>query len=550
MNRDASTAPEALRRVADEHPDLLAVVDEVDSWTYAELEGLVTTVAANLHGMGVRRGDRVALWAPNSSRWICVAFAVYSLGAQLVPLNTRYRGHEAWSIIERARPRILFVDDGFLDAGYIDLLIAAANSAGAGSGDGWPDPLEAIADIGIDAAVPDCTGSDVRQSHGGRALLTWADLVRVPTVEDTLHARACSATVSPDDVMQVMFTSGTTGRPKGVLHEHGQVLRLYHDYTRGLGLRPADRYLAINPFFHGFGLFGAMLTCVIARATIFPVARFDAARALDLIERERITGVPGPPTLYSTLLDEQRRVARDLSSLRTAVTGSTVIPHELVRRMRAELGFEDIITAYGMTECCGCATMCLPNDPDEVIEHTSGRPMPGVELQVSPIGGPDQAGEIQIRGFNVAKRYLDEGGGSVPVADTDGWLHTGDIGYLDERGNLHITDRIGDMFIVGGFNVYPAEIEQHLTQHPAVSEAAVFGVADERLGEVAYAAVVLRHGAAIDIDGLREHCEGGLANFKVPRRLEILSTLPRASTGKVDKAVLAQMMTSEDSAQT
>jgi HIP---CoA ligase len=489
------TVPAVLRRAAAEHGDIEALVDGAARITYRTLLPEVERVAAALLSRGLRPGDRVAVWASNSARWALAALACFHVGLTLVPVSTRYRGGEAHDLLARGRVRALFVEDRDL----LGMLRAEPPLPG----------LETV--VTVAGAAPDA--------------LTWEQLLADAAPGDPV-------TVTPDTVLQIMFTSGTTGRPKGVPHTHGQVVRLYDRYSRGLGLRAGDRYLLVNPFFHSFGLLAGVLSCVLRGATALPVRRFDPAAALELVERERVTGIPGPPTLYATLMNDPTRPARDLSSLRLAVTGASVIPSELVRRMRTDLGFTDVLTAYGLTEATGAVTMCRIGDPDEVVEATSGRAIDGVEVAVGPTG------EILVRGFNVMSGYVDDPAATAAAVDPDGWLHTGDVGSLDAAGNLTITDRIGDMFIVGGFNAYPAEIEQLLTRHPAVSEAAVVGVPDDRLGEVGRAFVVARRGCDPTEAELIGWCRDRLAGFKVPRTVRFLPELPRTASGKVAKAGL------------
>jgi acyl-CoA synthetase (AMP-forming)/AMP-acid ligase II len=265
-----------------------------------------------------------------------------------------------------------------------------------------------------------------------------------------------------------------------------------------------------------------------------PLKVFDVDAVLRTITAERIDVVPGPPTLYSSLLEHPDRGA--LPSLRLAVTGAAVVPTALIARMRAELGFREVITAYGLTECGGLATACRPGDPDEVISLTSGRAVAGVEVRV--LAETDQPGEVLIRGYGVMRGYWDDPAATAEAIDPDGWLHTGDIGVLDTAGNLRITDRLKDMYVVGGFNAYPAEIEQVLVRHDGVSEAAVIGVPDERMGEVGKAFVVPRTGAAVTPDELVAWCREKLANYKVPRAVQLVDALPKNATGKVTKDVL------------
>ncbi|MGI5132277.1 FadD3 family acyl-CoA ligase [Pseudonocardia sp. CA-107938] len=510
---DAETVPAMLRQAAAHHGTLEAIVDGGERLTYAELLVEVEQVAAALLAGGLNPGDTVAVWAPNSTRWALAALGCMYVGIAIVPVNTRYRGEEAHHVLERSGAAAVFLEDGFLEQDYSGMLAAA----------GALPRLRTVVTLG-----------DPRP--GGP--IGWSEFRAAAPAGAALVAPAVDA-VGPDTRLDVMFTSGTTGRPKGVPHTHGQVVRLYTEYTANLGLRAADRYLIVNPFFHSFGLLAGLLSCLIRGATALPVRRLDTAAVLDLVERERVTGVPGPPTLYASLLNDPTLPGRDLSALRLAVTGAAVIPTELIRRMRADLGFRDILTAYGLTESTGVVTMCRLGDPDEVVEVTSGSAVADVQIRIAPLAGADGAGEILVRGYNVMAGYLDDPQATAAAIDEEGWLHTGDVGRLDDAGNLHITGRLGDMFIVGGFNVAPAEVEQLLCRHPAVSEAAVIGVPDERLGEVGCAFVVLRQGAALgSTDELIAWCRDKLANFKVPRAVVVLPELPRAATGKVAKAQL------------
>ncbi len=312
---------------------------------------------------------------------------------------------------------------------------------------------------------------------------------------------------------------------------HGQTLRMYLTWSELAGLREGDRYLIVNPFFHTFGYKAGVLDCLLRGATMVPQAVFDVDALLELVARHRITVLPGPPALYSAILAHPDRDRYDLSSLRVAVTGAAVVPVALIERMRSELTFQTVLTAYGLTESCGTVTMCRPGDDPVTVATTSGRAVPGVEVRVAP-----DTGEVLVRGYNVMRGYFEDEAATRSTVDAEGWLHTGDVGVLDERGYLRITDRLKDMYIVGGFNTYPAEIEQVLARHPAVAEAAVVGVPDERLGEVGRAFVVPRTG--VDAAELIRYCREHLANYKVPRSVVFLDALPRNAGGKVLKGEL------------
>jgi acyl-CoA synthetase (AMP-forming)/AMP-acid ligase II len=325
---------------------------------------------------------------------------------------------------------------------------------------------------------------------------------------------------------------------------HSQTLRTFATWAEVVGLRAGDRYLIVNPFFHTFGYKAGILACLMAGATIVPEPVFDVDVVLHRIAEERITVLPGPPTIFQSILDHPHRDAVDLASLRLVVTGAAVVPVELVEGLWADLGIETVLTAYGLTEATGTVTMCRRGDSAEVISATSGRAIPDVEVRVVDADGAEapvgEAGEIVVRGYNVMSGYLDDPEATAEAIDGDGWLHTGDVGRLDDAGNLAITDRLKDMYVSGGFNVYPAEVEAVLRRHPGVAQVAVVGVPDRRMGEVGLAVVVPAPGAdaAATATELAAFAGDRLANFKVPRRVEVLDALPTNASGKVLKREL------------
>jgi len=353
--------------------------------------------------------------------------------------------------------------------------------------------------------------------------------------------------VKPDDVSDLIFTSGTTGKPKGVKTSHAQNLRVFEVWSDLVGLRREDRYLIVNPFFHSFGYKAGWLAALIRGATILPMAVFDAEEIMKRIGKERISVLPGPPTLYQSILASPNFGKYDLSCLRLAVTGAAAIPVSLIHRMRDELHFKTVLTAYGLTETCGVVTMCREGDDPELIANTSGRAISDVEVRCVndkneevPSGTP---GEIVVRGYNVMQGYFENPKATEETIDADGWLHTGDVGVMDAEGYLRITDRIKDMFIVGGFNVYPVEIEHAILTYPGVAQVAVIGLPDERMGEVAAACLVAAAGKTIIKEDFLAWCKQNMANYKVPKRVEIMSALPMNATGKVQKFVLRDQLT-------
>lgn len=514
-----ASIPALVLRAAELHGPAAALEDGQQRISYADLPAHMLQVARAVTAAGIVKGDRVVLWAPNSIEWVLLALGLQAAGAVLVPLNTRMKGNEAADIVARSGARLAFVQGSFLGTDYPAMLAAHR-----------PASLERLVVIGTEPS-----------DSGDQRL---EDFLAMGSSIPLEQARSRALAVEASDLSDLLFTSGTTGKSKGVMCAHGQSLRAFNEYVRIIGLVPGDRYLVVNPFFHSFGYKAGWLTCLLGGATILPQSVFDADEVFRRVAEERITILPGPPTLYLSMLDHPRLGSTDLSSLRVAVTGASTIPPVLIQRIRDELGCSVVTTAYGLTECGGLATICDPQDSAEVIAATSGRPIPGTELaildaqgQPLPVG---QNGEICLRGFHVMQGYFADPDGSAEAIDADDWLHTGDIGSLDEQGNLRITGRLKDMFIVGGFNCYPAEIETVLSEHPAIAQVAVLGVPDERMGEVGCACVVLRQGESLDAAALITWSREHMANYKVPRRVVFFEALPTNASNKVDKLILAR----------
>jgi HIP---CoA ligase len=489
--------------------------------SFPDLAARIEDTARAFIAAGLQAGDRVGLWAPNSAEWVFAALGAIGAGGVLVPLNTRFKGVEAAYVLERSGARFLCTVTGFLDTDYVAMLREA----------GVPATLEQI--VVLQGEAPDGTTA-------------FADFVARAGEISVEDARARADAVQPNDVSDIIFTSGTTGKPKGAMTTHAQTLRTFDAWADMVGLERGDRYLVVNPFFHTFGYKAGIIASFIEGATIVPEPVFDVPAVLAHIAAERITVVPGPPTLYLSILDHPDRAGHDLSSLRLAVTGAAAVPVEMIRRMREELTFRTIVTAYGLTESCGTVSICRPDDDPETISHTSGRAIDGVEVRIVDDDGNEvprgDAGEIVVRGFNVMVGYFEDEAATREAIDADGWLHTGDIGVMDERGYLQITDRKKDMFIVGGFNVYPAEVENAILAHPDVAQVAVVSAPDPRMGEVGVAFVVPRAGASVDADELLAWCAPRMANYKVPRRAVVVDALPVNASGKVLKYELREQV--------
>ena len=510
--RAGASIASRVEEVVTTHGDRIAVVSQGEQITYAELGERADRFAAGLAAAGIAVGDRVAIWAPNSAEWIVAVLGLFRSGAVLVPINTRFKGAEAADILERSHARALITVTDFLDANPLDLLIGA-------------DLPDLATTIVLAGPVPD-------------GALSYEAVLASGTDADRAEVQRRVASLTGDDPSDILFTSGTTGKPKGVVQTQARTLLVASDWTVMTGLTAGDRYLMVNPYFHMFGLKAGILAAVLAGATMYPEPVFDVDRVLRTVAAEQITVLPGAPTIYQSILDHPDRDSFDLSSLRIAVTGAADIPVSLIERIFAELPFELVVTGYGLTEGGTAAGTRLGDDP-ETIATTVGRPRPGFELRIVDGEGHDlpngEAGEVWLRGGSVMSHYLDDPEATAEALDTDGWLRTGDLGVVDDAGNLRIVGRSKDMFIVGGFNAYPAEIENLLLGHPGIAEVAVIGIPDERLGEVGMAFVVPAPGVPVDGDEVVAWARDNMANYKAPRRVEVVEALPRNATGKVVK---------------
>ena len=495
--------------------DREALVDGDRRWSFSEVVKAVESAARSFIALGLQHGDRLAIWAPNSAEWIFSALGAQIVGGVLVPINTRFKGSEAAYVLNHSGAKFLLCDNKFLGQNYAQELRDSRIALPS---------LEHVIDFS-GATDAQCT--------------PWQDFLAqghsVPLAE--VHER--ERKIMPSDLCDIIFTSGTTGKPKGVMSRHDQTIRVFTEWSSIVGLSESDRYLIVNPFFHTFGYKAGFLACLLSGATMIPVPMFDVPTVLKIVNQEKITALPGPPTLYLSILNHPERNNFDLSSLRLAVTGSAAVPVEMIRRMRQELTFTVILTAYGLTESTGTITMCRADDDPLTISTTSGRAISDVEVRVVDKNNLEvargTAGEIICRGYNVMPGYFENPEATAQAIDTDGFLHTGDIGIMDANGYLAITDRIKDMFIVGGFNAYPAEIENTLLTHPSIAQVAVVGQPDDRLGEVGHAFVVLRTEQTVSEQELIEWSRQCMANYKVPRHITFVDLLPLNASGKVLK---------------
>jgi fatty-acyl-CoA synthase len=507
-----------LRRTIAAHGDNDAVVARHQGirWSYAELGERVDRLSAGLLALGLEPGDRVGLWSPNYAEWTLLQFATANIGAILVNINPAYRTHELAYALDQSQCRMLFAAPSFKGSDYMEMVDQI---------DGHVDALE-------------------------RAVFFWEDdwdeLVAGAgrITSDAVAARA--ATLSPDDPINIQYTSGTTGFPKGATLTHRNILNNGYFVARLQGFTSAERLCIPVPFYHCFGMVMANLGCSTHGATmVIPSDAFDAERVLETVEAERCTALYGVPTMFIAELGHPDFERYDLSSLRTGVMAGSPCPVEVMKACVDRMHMADVTICYGMTETSPVSTQTLPDDSLHHRTATVGRAHPHVEIRVADPDSGDTlprgaTGEFCTRGYSVMEGYWDDPERTAEAIDADGWMHTGDLAVMAEDGYVNIVGRIKDMVIRGGENIYPREVEEFLYTHPAVADVQVIGVPDPRYGEELMAWVKLRPGASADEDELRRFCRGTIAHYKVPRYVRFVDEFPMTVTGKVQKFLMRE----------
>ena len=512
--------------------------------SYTELGRLVGEAAAGLLALGVRRGDHVAIWATNRLQWVITQFAAARLGAVLVNINPAYRSSELDYVLRQSDTKLLLLIDRFKGSDYVGMLHEVCpelGSAAVGSLQSERLPkLETVVFLGDDAPP---------------GMISWNEMLERGQQISLEQLDECSASLEPADPINIQYTSGTTGFPKGAVLTHRSLL--LNAYYTGLCQRlgDEDRICIPVPFYHCFGcVLGTLSAVVHGAAMIVPAEHFDPGKTLEAIERYRATSIYGVPTMFIAQLEHSSYPRRDLSSLRSGIMAGSPCPIELMRRVTAEMGARELTIAYGLTEFSPVITQTRPEDPIEKRVETVGRPLPGVAVRISdPASGralpPGQPGELWARGHGIMAGYYRMPEQSATAIDSDGWLHTGDLAVETEDGYYRITGRIKDMVIRGGENIYPREVEEFLYTHPKIEDAQVIGVPDPRYGEELAVWVKLKAGQSATEQEVREFCRGKIAHYKVPRYVKFVSSFPMTVTGKIQKFRMRELMIEEISSQ-
>ena len=520
------TIGQAIDQARRQWPDELALVSRHQSirWTWNELGEEVDRVACGFIALGVTAGDRVAIWAPNCAEWTVVQFATAKIGAILVTINPAYRLAELDYALNKAGCSVLVAAASFRGSNYLDMV----RELGA---DKLPR-LRSTVSLGV-------------EEH--RGFLPWAQL-RAP-IDPVLLAGAAVG-LDPNQPINIQFTSGTTGFPKGATLTHRNILNNGYFASRTLKLTSADRICVPVPLYHCFGMvLGNLAAVTSGAAMVYPAEAFDPRHTLEAVQAEGCTALYGVPTMFIAMLSEPDLDTFQFSTLRTGIMAGSPCPVATMRGVIDRLNMREVTIAYGMTETSPLTTQTATDDPIEERVSTVGRVHPHAEAKIVAIHGTTlplgQQGEYCARGYAVMPGYWDDPDRTAEAIDSDGWMHSGDLGTMDGQGFVRITGRLKDMVIRGGENIYPREIEEFLYGHPAIEDVTVVGVPDARMGEELCAWVRLRPGMEIDEESLRDFCRGQIAHFKIPRHIRFVTEFPTTVTGKIQKFIIRDRMIAE-----
>jgi fatty-acyl-CoA synthase len=526
------TIGQALERTAREHPtrEALVVRHQDIRWNYAEYLREVDRLATGLLALGVEPGDRVGIWSPNRVEWCLTQFATARIGAIMVCINPAYRVHELEYVLNKVQCRVLITAESFKTSEYLAMLQQLApelSEASAGSqlrSQKLPR-LEIVIRMGEEAS---------------EGMLNFSEVCQLGGTEEQRRLAQIGANLAPDDAINIQFTSGTTGNPKGATLSHRNILNNGKVVGDGMLLSENDRLCIPVPLYHCFGMVMGNLACIThASAAVFPDEAFDPITTLETVEKEACTALHGVPTMFIAQLDHPEFSRFNLSSLRTGIMAGAPCPIEVMNKVIGAMHMQDILIAYGQTELSPVNHMTTVDDPVEKRVATVGRPGPHLQVRITdqdnqlvPLG---ERGEICTRGYSVMKGYWDDPEQTAQTIDSDGWLHSGDLGVMDEDGFVEVVGRIKDMIIRGGENIYPRELEEFFYTHPAIQEVQVFGVPDEKYGEQVCAWIKLHDKAVLDAAGVKEFCRDRIAHFKVPALIRFVDEYPMTVTGKIQK---------------
>ncbi len=526
-----------LDHMAGRFPDNEALVypDRGLRYTYREFNEVCRQTAKGLLHMGVKKGDHISIWATNVPEWVILQFATAKIGAVLVTINTSYKSAELEYILHQSDSSALFLVKGFKDTDYPETLYSVA-----------PEARSAVAGEVVSEKLPRLRKVFFIGSPTPAGMINFSDILRTGKDVPDSELFEAEKDLSPREVINMQYTSGTTGFPKGVTLTHFNVINNGFNIGECMNFTDKDRLCIPVPFFHCFGCVLGVMACVTHGTTMVPVETFDPLTVLRTLEKERCTAVHGVPTMFIAALEHPEFEKFDLSTLRTGIMAGSPCPIEVMRRVVREMSMSEITIAYGQTESSPVITQTRTADPLELRVCTVGRALPDVEVKIIDIETgailpPGKQGELCTRGYLVMKGYYNMPEETAKVIDKDGWLHTGDLAVMDENGYCKITGRIKNMIIRGGENIYPREIEEFLYSHPKISDVQVYGVPDRKYGEQVMAAVKLKPGIKMTEEEVTEFCRGRIANYKVPKYVKFVDSYPMTASGKIQKFKLREM---------
>jgi fatty-acyl-CoA synthase len=519
--------------------DALIVPLQQVRWSYAELKQRVDMLAAGLLSLGLIPGERIGIWAPNCAEWAVTQFACAKIGLILVNINPAYRLSELEFCLKKVGCRALVTAERLKNSDYIAMLRTLApeldHCAGHELSSARLPHLKLVVRLG-------------RTRTSG--CLNFEDVLQRGSQLDRTRSEEIGRDLQPDDAINIQFTSGTTGLPKGATLSHYNILNNGYFVGRGIGLTERDRICIPVPLYHCFGMvMGNLAAIAHGAAMIYPAESFDAAKTLESVDRERATALYGVPTMFIAELETPEFARYDLSSLRTGIMAGSPCPVEVMKRVVSQMNLSEITNCYGMTETSPVSFQTATDDSFERRVSTVGRVHPHVQVKIVDIQGRcvprGVQGEIHTRGYSVMKGYWEDPDRTRDVLDDAGWMHTGDLGVIDEEGYGNVTGRLKDMIIRGGENVYPREIEEFLYKHANVQSVQVCGVPDAKFGEEVCAWIQLRPGATSSVEEIRDFCQNQIAHYKIPRYIRFVSEFPMTITGKVQKFAMREFMVKE-----
>ncbi|WP_346839287.1 AMP-binding protein [Microbulbifer sp. SAOS-129_SWC] len=537
------TIGDKLDQVVNRFPDNEALVSRHQGirWTYREFRQQVDSCARALLASGIRQGDRVAIWSPNCAQWTTLQFATAKIGAILVNINPAYRLHELEYALNHSGARLLVTAERFKQSDYTGMLYELA-----------PELRDAARGELSAARLPHLQAVVTLGEREYQGLWRWTDLLTRANQIDPAQLAAAQGRLHCGDAINIQYTSGTTGAPKGATLSHRNILNNGFFVAESIGLTEKDRLVIPVPLYHCFGMVMANLGCVTHGATmIYPGEGFDPGAVLETVAAERATALYGVPTMFIAELDYPEFDRYDLSSLRTGIMAGSICPAEVMKAVNSRLHMQEVQIAYGMTETSPVSTQTAADDAFDKRVTTVGRTQPHLESKiVDPAGGETLArgaiGELCTRGYSVMLGYWDNEAATRDAIDSDGWMHTGDLACMDDEGYIQIVGRIKDMVIRGGENIYPKEIEEFLYTHPAISDVQITGVPDRKYGEELVAWIRLRADAGtVTEEALRDFCRGKITHFKIPRYFKFVDEFPMTVTGKIQKFRMREISIAE-----